>query len=186
VHLADRGGRHRRAVERNQPVPPAAPVGVGEVSRDDPLGDPGRHGRHSVGEPPQRRPVRRRHLLRHRRLEYRHRLPQLGCPALEFAKGGEQLRSGARGDLIGGGAGQSAGGGNRARGMAYRQYCQPAAAPQRTGRQDRPFPPAWCFPSGTLRRLYVDHPGDPPWPGWPDVCWRFAARRRHRRRDVAS
>jgi hypothetical protein len=39
------------------------------------------------------------------------------------------------------GPGQSAGRGGGARGMAYRQDGQSAAAPQRTGRQDRPFPP---------------------------------------------
>ena len=139
VHLADRGRRHGLVVECHEPLPPARPVGSSEVGIDYPAGGPGRHGRLRVGEPPQRRPVWRRDLLRHRRLEHRHRLPQLRCPALELTKGGEYLLGGAGSDLIRSGPGQPGSGCGGARRVPQRQHGQPAATPERASRQDRPL-----------------------------------------------
>jgi len=70
VHLADRSRRCRCVVECHQPLPPARPVDNGEVSRHYPAGDVGRHGWRRVRESTKRRPVGRRDLLWHRRLEH--------------------------------------------------------------------------------------------------------------------
>ena len=177
MHLADRGRRRRDVVECHQPVLPARPVGDRQISGNHPAGDLGRHGRRRVGEAPQRGPVGRRDFLRQRRLEHRHRLPQLRRPAFQLAKGGEHLLSGAGGDLVGTGLGQPASG--SAGSMPQRQQSQPAGTPERTGRQDRPLPaPRRCRQWPLLTLMSIGHLDRPP---SAVVCLRrFAARRRRR------
>ena len=95
VHLADRRGGGRPAVEPDQLV---APVGA-EVGRDLVADGLGRHRWSGVLEPGQLGPVRRPELVGQRGLEHRHRLAELHRPALELAQGAEQLLGGALLDL---------------------------------------------------------------------------------------
>jgi hypothetical protein len=138
VHLADRGRGERDVIEIRQSLPPGWPEGGAQVGHDDPSCGLGRHRRHRVGEPPQRRPVWRGHLLRHRRLEYRHSLPELRRPALELPKRAEQLVSGPGSNLVGGPRQPGSGGGG-ARGMPQWQRGQPGGTPDSPGREDQPF-----------------------------------------------
>jgi len=137
------------------------------------------HGRRRVRQPPQRGPIWRRDLLRQRRLEYRHRLTQLRCPAPELAQGREHLLGGAGGYLVGSSTGQPTSGRGRAGSMAQRQHSQPAGTPERTGRHDRSLlAPHCCSQRPLLTPVSVGHLDHPPsdaclngwWPGVGPGC----------------
>jgi hypothetical protein len=96
VHLADRRGRDRRVVERDEL---RAPV-LAEVAGQHPVHAAGGHRRCGLLQLCQRRTVGPRQLRRQRGLEDGQRLPELHRAALELAEHTEDLVGGALLDLL--------------------------------------------------------------------------------------
>jgi hypothetical protein len=102
VNLADRGRSGRLVGERSKKVAPVGP----ELAREDFVNGRRRERRCVLLQSGECFAIRRRQFLWHRRLEDRHRLPDLHRAALEFAKDLEELLGGALlerdHDLVGG------------------------------------------------------------------------------------